>query len=218
MPPTASPAALSSSPHCRLWEASRYLLSSLPGVGILKLSPSRPGGGPSFSSPGGTETPPARHQPGAVDSGSAPRSGAGRRNLPARRRSRSSRVAVSCAAAAASPSSRFPPPTPAAVSCAALFRAWERRGRHRLSALISLFPRPQGDRRAGQRVPNPGPPVESSGSPGPPRGRQEVTATRHMPKFPLSGRGPLRLDQRDPARFRARGLRPPAARNAGTVL
>lgn len=94
MPPTASPAALSSSLHRRLWEASGYLLSSLPRAGILRLSPSRPGGGPpSFSSPRGAETPPAaRHRPGAVDSGSAPSAPRGRRNLPARRRTRSSRV------------------------------------------------------------------------------------------------------------------------------
>lgn len=131
MPPTASPAALSSSLHRRLWEASGYLLSSLPRAGILRLSPSRPGGGPpSFSSPRGAETPPAaRHRPGAVDSGSAPSAPRGPRNLPARRRSRSSRVGQLRRSRRISrqqvPPHPPPAPTPAAVSCAALFPAWE---------------------------------------------------------------------------------------------
>ena len=80
VPPTAPPATLPSSLHRRPGEASRYLLSSLPGVGIPRLSRSRAGGrAPLLQQPEGPETPPARHRPGAVDSGSAPRArGAGR--------------------------------------------------------------------------------------------------------------------------------------------
>lgn len=125
LPPAACPPALSSSLHLRLWEASRYLLSSSSGLGVLRLSPSR-GGRPSFSCLRGTKPPPGPTPAGDSGLWFSPGSGATGRETYLRGAAPGAPASQSAARQPPHlPAAGSPHPGPAAGFCAALFPAWE---------------------------------------------------------------------------------------------